>query len=230
MVRQQALSPLSHLPGPLPVVVYAHVYLWKEPQVEMGDLDLGLGALLWPRSSTKSPIDPRVSSTECRSLYFSPLPLSEFPETQMRLKARKRLLRFRLCKNNRAKEDGKELKEWRYNGRDGSGYHPNGSWRAEGSHDRAAENTRESGSECHVRKNCVSITRSQMAFPLPRWIEGNSRPWETFRLAHLAIGTFFKFFTSVILGRCFAISVLWTDASGQMYLLQGNCNDIAHSL
>lgn len=152
MVRQQALSPLSHHLGPLPVVVYAHVYLWKEPQVEMGDLDLGLGALLWPRSSTKSPIDPRVSSTECRSLYFSPLPLSEFPETQMRLKARKRLLRFRLCKNNRAKEDGKELKEWRDNGRDGNGYHPNGSWRAEGSHDRAADSTRESGSGCHLMK------------------------------------------------------------------------------
>lgn len=77
--------------------------------------------------------------------------------------------------------------------------------------------------------DCMSITRSQLLFPLPGEIGANTRLWEAFRLAHLAIDAFLKFFSSVILGQCFVISGLGTDATGQLQLLQGSRNGISHN-
>ena len=63
--------------------------------------------------------------------------------------------------------------------------------------------------------------RDNCPFPFPSGIEGNTRLWETLWFAHLAVDAFFKFFNSVILGQGFVISVLGTDVTDQMHLLQG---------
>lgn len=108
-----------------------------------------------------------------------------------------------------------------------NGYHPSDQRRAEGSREGSAESTRGSGSGCHtdegqeapVRKNCMSITKSHLlsAFPLR---QGKARLGEMFQSAQLTINAFLKFFSSVTLGQCFAISVMGADATGQMHLLQ----------
>lgn len=61
------------------------------------------------------------------------------------------------------------------------------------------------------RANCLS------AFPLRK---GKARLGEMFQSAQLTVNAFLKFFSSVTLGQCFAISVMGADATGQMHLLQ----------
>lgn len=94
-------------------------------------------------------------------IILPPLILSEFPETQLRFKARKSSWEKNLEIPKHSEYD--------------NGYHPSDQWRAEGSREGSAESTRGSGSGCHtdegqeapVRKNCMSIAKSQLPFRLP---------------------------------------------------------------
>lgn len=94
-------------------------------------------------------------------IILPPLILSEFPETQLRFKARKS-----------AWEKNLEISK---HGEYDNGYQANDQWRAEGSYEGAAESTRGSGSGCHTMrakkhlsgKTVCQSSRANCLFRLP---------------------------------------------------------------
>ena len=98
----------------------------------------------------------------------------------MRWKSRKKLLRFWFWKkknNNRIKQEREELKERKHS--EHGWQWSSSQWVVKGRGqpgERCREHQRirirvphDEGRAAHIRKNCMSVTKRQLPFPLPQW-------------------------------------------------------------